>query len=408
MNKISLFITASLVSFSSATAQETSARKQPLNKAHQMNPAVEACLENLSQNCALTAAVQTVSEESQAMERAKVLHGVAQSMIDIGQIDRAKLVLTMAEEAARSTQLSIAVQVALKEAIPLHVALENFDYAESLLSDFTDSSIKDTLLTDIVTGKATAGISFEGLTEYREKFSNARRFFWIKLKLLQEYTIPVPAEGLSDLKAEVLSVSGSVSSYRARAALASILWKNQKQEEAQVIFDQLDQEFLTYSGEAVKARLAAAKLTAMYHAGISGQPLDTMFDFTKRQGHAINSMTEKGYFAEQLGPIEMILGEGASAVFRATYFDQLMDQIEYVHKLAKLSTTSNYAINQTIQSLLVAVNKVEDSYERDVYRMRLIQSARSLSDKDLMIMILKQLEDDDNQAKGLALMAPLL
>lgn len=415
MLKQSIVTSLSAVSFlilsSTVSSQDQAVQKDKtsiVNKVHLMHPAVKSCLANLTQNCSLTAAIKTVNDESQAMERAKVLLGVAESMISLGQKKRANFVLDLAEEAARSTQLSIAIQVALKDIVPLQARLGNYDKAIQLASEVKIKSVRDNLLSLAVQLKAKTGMAYTELAAFSGKISKPNKAFWIMLKIMQEENITLAQPDIDSLRKQVQAITGSISNYRARASFAAILWKNGNKEEAQVIFDALDAEFVTFTNASVRARLAASKLSAMHYAGFDDQVLTVMLDFTKKQALSINSPDEQASFAEKVGPVEVRLGKVDAAVNKSNSFEQMMDQIEYIEKLATLHGKASSSLSRKIRFLSGALVDVEDAYERDVYRYRLLRAALAIQNKVLMIDLMKAMEDDDNQARGLALMAPLL
>lgn len=391
----------------SAGVAAEEAKRGPI-KIHQMNPAVASCLEDLNQNCALTAAVKTVTEEQQAMERAKVLLAVAESMITLGQKDRAKRVLDMAIEAAESTKLSIAMTVTLREAIPLFARLGYFDVTGNLLSKVDNQGLKDDLVMQVLREKAAQDLTYAEMMTWAKLISSPEKAFWATLKVMEEEGINLSAIALNDLGLQVEKQTTFAKKFRARASYAAILWKNGERQKAQTLFDKLDADFVLINAPSAKAQLASSKLAAMFNAGVDNGALTTMLDFTKKQAVSINDPDEKARFAERVGPVEIKLGRVGSAVIRSVYFQDLMTQVEYVEKLAELTGKPADEISQRIDYLANQLSTIEDSYERDVYRYRLLRSALSIKDKGLVKQLIQSMEDDDNQARGLALLAAIL
>lgn len=392
---------------SAKESQSTPAPAAPKNKAHQKNPAVTQCLQNITAGCALTAAVKTVGAETQPMERVKVLVAVAESMITLGQINRANYVLTIADEDARSTGLSIALLVAIKDLVPLHARLGNYDKAFAYLSEVKSDRLKDELLTVILSTQAQQQKDIETLQQTANQLSNPVSRFFTLAKSLQENNVTLSEADLVAFETKVNGLKKGSQQFRGKAALAGLLYQNGQKERALALFDELDSVLLNYGAGITGAMLAASKLNAMAYAGMDKSSLKTMRDYTNKQSFQINATDDHADFAEQIGPVEVELGMIGSAMSRRYYFKSISDQSGYLLKLSERHQRPSRNFTIAISKILETIRQESSRYNRDLFRYQLLRVAYNLKDKSLMQQIIEATEDDDNQARALALMAGL-
>jgi len=373
---------------------------------HRPNEHTIACLEAPTRDCAFTAALQTVIGEEFGIERAKVLIGVARAMIETGQTDQARQTLMMALDEARSVRLTLVTQEKITEISPLLARAGDVAGALALADELQNDSIKDTVLTRIAEEAITAGQVADARVTLSQ-LNNQAKAFWRELTLLARAPRQSLATvDLAGLEAEVRGKTRPDQRYRGLIQVAIIADRMGRPGERNAYIAEADEMFSGVVGIASRAEVASQRARNMFDAGMDDAFVSASYDLALLHGSRLKNTTAQANFAEQIGVIEAARGDLDSALGRLDFFIEVDAKAHYLASLR--SPTNQGILAAQFREALNEIAELQGAYERDLVRLALLEGALGNADLYLVRHIVEAMEDDDNQALALALMAPLL
>ncbi|WP_020399857.1 hypothetical protein [Kordiimonas gwangyangensis] len=382
------------------------AQENPFTTDHKPNGQTLACLQAPTRDCAFTSALQTVIEEEFGVERAKVLVGVASSMIETGQKEQAVQTLMLALDEARTVNISFVTQEKIKEIVPLLARAGDMSGALALTDELQNEGIKDTVLAEV----AEEAIGNGELADARValgKMQNRSRAFWRELTLLARAPeAALTTVNVQDLDADIRALDRTDQRYRGIINLAVIADRKGNAELRDAYLAEADELFPGVVGIAARAEATALRARAMYDAGMDEALVRASYDLAVLHGERLRDGALLPDFARKVGPVEAALGNLDSAIARTEYFDDVDAKAGYLASLR--ANGAGDLVTAKMTEVLDEVEDVEDAYERDVIRLKLLNGALKNANLDLAANIVRAMEDDDNQALALARMAPLL
>lgn len=390
--------------FSTSTA--ALALQVPVTTEHQPNEHTMACLEAPTRDCAFTAALQTVISEEFGIERSKVLIGIARSMITTGQNEQAIQTLMLALDEARSVRLSLVTREKITEIAPLLARAGDSASALALVEELQNPSIKDLVLFKIATEAAHAGQIADARVALRQT-QNQTRAFWRELSLLAR----APRESLAgvdlnELGRRVRAVERTELQYQGLIQLAIIADRMGEAGDRNALITEADELFTSVVGIHHRADATADRARSMFEAGMDPAFVNASYELAVKHGNRLRGAEILASFADKVGAIEAASGNLEVALRRLEVFEDLAAKAKYLSTLRAGRDSSILAAE--IRETLGAVSDIEGAYDRDLVRLTLLEGAIVNNDEYLARQIVKAIEDDDNQAYALALMAPLL
>lgn len=395
-----------LFALSSTTICNASVAQVPVTSEHSPNEHTATCLEAPTRDCAFKAALQTVIAEEFGIERAKVLIGVARSMIATGQNEKAKQTLMLALDEARSVRLSLVTQEKITEIAPLLARAADTAGALALSEELQNDSIRDLVLFKIAEEAADLGSIADARTALKQT-QNRRRAFWRELSLLTR----APKEAIrgvnvADLEGQVRAVERVDMKYRGLIQLAIIADRMGRPGDRNAFISEADELFPSVVGIHPRADATADRARSMFDAGMDDAFVEASYELAVLHGDRLRGNEPLALFAGKVGAIESGSGNLEMALRRLDFFDNIDEKAKYVASLR--GGRNNSILAAQVREMLGEVAQVEGAYERDLIRLTLLEGALSNSDLFLVRHIVEAIEDDDNQAYALALMAPLL
>ncbi|UTW58031.1 hypothetical protein KFE96_14565 [Kordiimonas sp. SCSIO 12603] len=394
-----LVIAALMMSASySGYAQEVSSSDRP--NTHTLN-----CLAQLNRDCAIKAALQTVIEEDFGIQRAKILIGVARSMIATGNTQDAQQTLMLALDEARSVNLSLVTSEKISEIAPLLAKAGDTAGALALVQELSHKTVKDITLLRIAEEAAAAG-TFADARVALAQLSNPKRAFWREISLFSRADKEtIGAADRITVEEIVRTEEAAELKYRGFIILAIMAEKMGETDLAAKYLLEADEFFQTILGQNMKAFIAADRARAMLEAGLNTQAEDS---YAKAIGYA-GRLRAKGphvTFADKIGSVEAASGHLNRAIGRLAYYDDVKEKVRYLKhlKVGQPAEELQTAYNATLDEIAA----MDGAYERDVIRLDLMEAAISNQDLVSAKKIVAAVEDDDNQAFALALLAPLV
>lgn len=372
---------------------------------HRPNEHTLACLEDISRDCSFRAAIQTAIDEELGLEKSKILVGVARSMVRLGDTDRALRTLELAIEEARSARLSLVMQEKIRTIAPLMAEAGDIASALALAEEVQIAGVKDRVLEEIALNAARKGDVASALVAL-DQVSAPRRAFWRRMEVyLYAPVSMLPAVDLLPFVEGIEAEGTPAANYRGLITLGLIERRRGNAAVAEQFFAQADAIFATVVSSELQAELLSLKLRAFYESGADSGELDGIFsDLAAPRGRLSRFSMEA--LSRRVGPIEAATGRAAAALLR---LEQMNDLTEKARYLGSLSTGEPIAAHKAaITEVLGELSELESAYERDNLRLSLLDAAVGAQDLEMGIEIVRMLEDDDNQALGLALLAPLL
>lgn len=373
---------------------------------HRPNDHTMACLEAPTRDCAFTAALQTVIGEELGIEKAKVLIGVARSLIETGQTEQATQTLQLALAEARSVRLSLVTQQKITEIAPLLARAGDVAGGLALTEELQDDGVKDRVLTDIAEEAIRAGHLADARVALGQ-MANRSKAFWRELTLLAR--APREALGvvnLAELDSQVRALPNTEQKYRGIVQLAIIADRMGQPGDRNAYLTEADEMFSGVVGINSRATATSLRARSMFDAGMDDAFIAASYEIALLHGGRLRGNTAQSDFANQIGAIEAARGDVEAALGRLEYFTAVDAKAHY---LASLRASSNESILAAeIRTVLGEVADLQGAYERDIVRLTLLEGALGNTDLYLARQIVEAMEDDDNQALALALMAPLL
>lgn len=382
------------------------AQQVPVTKEHEPNEHTVACLEAPTRDCAFTAALQTVINEEFGIERSKVLIGIARSMIATGQTEQAKQTLMLALDEARSVNLSLVTKEKIAEIAPLLARAGDTAGALALSEELDNPTIKDTVLFKIAAEAAAAGKIADMRVALRQT-QNQVRAFWRELSLLtRSPREALQAVDIADLSTRVRNVERAERRYKGLIQLAIIADRKGDAAERNALITEADELFTGVVGIHHRAEATAERAHNMFEAGMDPAFVNESYQLALKHGNRLRGMEILAAFAGKVGAIEAASGNLDKALRRLEVFGSVAEKAKYLAQLQAGRDSSLLAAE--VRELLDTVSEVEGAYDRDLVRLTLLEGAIANNDSYLGRQIVEAMEDDDNQAYALALLAPLL
>ncbi len=373
---------------------------------HQPNEYTLACLEAPTRDCAFSAALQTVIAEEFGVERSKILTAVARALIETGQQQQAIETLMLALDEARSVNLSLVTQQKITEIAPLLARAGDTAGALALVEELQIANIKQRALIDIAREAILAGRISDGDVALSQ-MTNQTRAFWQKMRLLPLAPAnSLAAINITDLEAQVRSFDQPDRLYRGLVALAVLSSKKGVPEDRQSYLMEADEVFGGIISINDKALATAHRLRTMYDGGMADVHITVSYDLMLSNLSRVKGAETLQSVAELIGVVEADRGDLDAAVKRMEFFTELPDKARYLSSLR--SDTQEGSLSAEMRMILRQIVDLEGVYERDLVRLQLLEGALGNGDLVLATRVIAAIEDDDNQARGLALAAPLL
>jgi hypothetical protein len=407
MKKILLTATSglALLTASSVSAQDAGAPRG-VASSHKPNEHTVACLQALSCDCSISAAMQTVIAEELGLERAKVLVGVARSLIAIGDNARATQTLNLALEEARSVRLTLITQEKIKEIAPLLARAGDLVNALTLAAELQIDSVRDKALAAIAAETAKGG-DLAGAKQAIEKMQNRVRAFWERADaFVVAPSDQITAADIAGFEEQVRLLDKAEAKYRGIAYLAVIADKMGDTVRRDALLAEADELFPAVIGVSQRARVTLQRLQAMKKADLDDALVQASYELAALHGSRLRG-SEIADFALEIGAIEAQNGLIANAVGRLPVFQKPEEKAEYISRLVNGDGSDN-GLSLTYAATLDELSAIEGVYERDLARLTLLEGAIANKSRGLAVPIIEALEDDDNQALGLALLASII
>ena len=378
-----------------------------VTQGHKPSAEMQACLSAPTRECAIAASLDTVIKEEMGLERAKVLSALTEAFIDMKDMEQARGILDMALEEARSVGISIALQISLKDIAPLYARVGEADMAFDLALEMQFEVTRDAVFKEMALLFAAKG-DFNAMQRALDGITNKDKSFWFQVDALKKTDQPIPLDLLTSITAIVGAFDRYDLQYRGKSALAVLKTKSNDAQGATVLWDELDANFVKISSNSVKAQFAAVKVADMALANLDDKLIDEQLGFAQALASRIKSNGELQMLAGYLGPVEMMRGYEKTAVDRAISFDDVSERLKYYIKLAKVKHTQSLPLIKAINKDLIKILAVDGAYERDGLRYHALRAAYQMKDVALIKRIVEAIEDDDNQARGVALLSAIL
>jgi len=378
----------------------------PVTSDHMPNSHTLECLKAPTRDCSFQAAFKTVIDEEFGIERSKVLIGVARSMIAIGQSEQAIQTLMLALDEARSVNLSIVVQEKITTIAPLLAEAGDTAGGLALVQELRSDTIKDQTLINVAEKLIIAGHIADARVALGQ-VKNEVRAFWRFLGLLTQ----APKNALSELefetiKASVQAIEKVDQKYRALIRLAVIADRIGRVDDRNTLIGQADELFVAVVGLQVRAEVTGERARLMFEGGMDDAFVSSSFDMAKLHGSRVRGQDNRSDLARNIGPIEATSGNIETALKRLDVISEVSDQVAYITSLLVHNNSS--VLIERVLKFLDEVTAVDGAYDRDLIRLTLLEGALSNQNIAVAKAIIETLEDDDNQALGLVLMAPML
>ena len=394
-----IFIAALMMSAShTGLAQDLSSTDKP-------NVHTLACLEELNRDCAIKAALQTVIEEDFGIQRAKILTGIARSMIALGNMEDAQQTLMLALEEARSVNLTLVTSEKISEIAPLLARAGDTAGALALVEELAHKTVKDQTLLRIAEEAAATG-TFADARVALAQLSNPKRAFWREISLFSRAGKEViGAADRVTIEQIVRTEETAELRYRGFVLLAIMAEKMGQADLASQYLVEADELFQTILGQNMKAFIAADRARAMYDAGLTDQVEDSYLKAISYSGR-LRATGPRITFADKIGSVEAANGHLAEAVARLAYYEDVKEKVRYLKHL-KVGQPAG-ELRSAYDATLAEIAELDGAYERDVVRLDLMEAVIANKDLASAKQIVSAVEDDDNQAFALALLAPLV
>lgn len=373
---------------------------------HQPNEYTLACLEAPTRDCAFSSALQTVIAEEFGVERSKVLVAVARALIETGQQRQAVETLMLALDEARSVNLSLVTQEKITEIAPLLARAGDTAGALALVEELEIPSVKQRVLIAVARENIVAGRHGEADVALSQMSSDTRAF-WQKLRLLPlAPSDSLASINIADLEEQVRTFEQPDRLYRGLVALAVLSDKKGEPADRQSYLMEADELFAGLVSVNDRALATAHRLRAMHDGGMAPVLIQGSYDLMLLHTSRVRSLETLASIAELVGVVEASAGNLDAAVKRMDVFTELPDKARYLSTLR--SDTDEGSLAAEIRILLREIVDLEGVYERDLVRLQLLEGAIGNDDLLLATRVIAAIEDDDNQARALALAAPLL
>ncbi len=403
MKKITTIALAAVIS---VPALAQNGQNGQIANSHKPNEYTLACLEAPTRDCAFSAALQTVIAEEFGVERSKVLIAVARALIETGQRNQAIETLMLALEEARSVNLSLVTQEKITEIAPILARANDTASALALVEELQISSVKQRTLIAIARENILAGRLADANVALSQMESPTRAF-WQRLRMLP--LAPVSALQALDIKAleaQVRAFEQPDMVYRGLILLAVIADKQGEPADRYTYLMEADELFSSLISLNVRALATAHRLRSMYDGGLTPALVQESYTLALLHSSRIRAPETLESIASLIGVVEADTGDLAAALKRMDVFAEVADKARYLSSLR--AGSDRFTLSAEVRKLLADIVELDGVYERDLVRLQLLEGALANQDLGLAREVITAIEDDDNQAKGLALVAPLL
>ena len=395
-----------IAAFGSTVISAETLAQVPVTTEHRPNDYTMICLEAPTRDCAFSAALQTVSAVDFGIERAKVLIGVARSMIATGQPEKAIETLTLALDEARSVRLNLVTQEKITEIAPLLARAGDTAGALALSQEIQNDSIKDVVLYEIAEEATALGSIADARVALRQT-RNQNRAFWRELNLLtRSPRESLGAVDVASFDSKVRNAERADARYRGLVQLAILADRMQRPGDRNALLVEADEMFPSVAGIHARAEVTADRARSMFEAGMDDAFIEASYELAILHGDRLRGNEPRARFADKVGAVESANGYLDTALARLEFFDTVEEKAAYVASLYGGRDSSILAI--TVREMLKEIAELDGAYARDLIRLTLLEGALRNADLYLAREVVEAIEDDDNQAFALALMAPLL
>ncbi len=392
--------------------QNSPDEKLSVTSEHKPNAHTLKCLEALSRDCTINAALQTVIAEDFGLERAKVLTGVARALAAVGDSERAQRTLALALDEARSVRINIAFQEKIKEIAPVMVQAGDMAGALAISEEVDIPKLRDQVLMRL-SREATKIGSLPDARTALNQMENKRRSFWLGLVALSQASAEEITEAdIKRFEMLVRALDRPDQQYRGFVLLGIAEAMRGSAGSASRLMQEADALFQSVLGFNLRADVTVNRLVDLYQAKVRGEVLADSYNLAILHGDRLRSQSAQEAFAMKIGAVEVELYQVDKALSRVAHFEDQFNRILYITSLVPSIKGKGANISgpvlAAVRQELSALSEIESAYDRDSQRLILLNAAYKAGNLDLMIEIIKQIEDDDNQAYGLALTTPLI
>lgn len=378
---------------------------------HNVPDPIIMCLNAPTRTCAFELSMATAISEKLNIERAKVLIAVSTAMAETGKIDDARMTLNMALEETRQSKISFAVDAKMLEIAPVYAMIGDVDRAIALAATVPTPSGRDRILSRSAERAGLQG-DVAGARKISQAVENRRRAIWVSLKAMQSSVYKGNKQDLIDfadsIYPAIIALKRPADKLLAMVRLSMIYKAGGSKEKASMLQEQTRDIGESFTSYFMQARVAAAQLEFAVVGGnktIKNKALEKLLASEKR----MNSLMDKSSIANEMGSALAFAGHADIAAGYAKFYKEIREKSNYLKTVAQVSDKDvNGAFSAAIGEVLMESEAMENGYEADEVRMNLLHAARGVGDLALSRKIALTMQDDDNAAKALALIIPLL
>ncbi|WP_262694862.1 hypothetical protein [Kordiimonas aquimaris] len=389
-----------------AVSSASLAQNGTVAQSHRPNDYTLACLEALTRDCAFSAALQTVIAEEFGVERAKVLIAVARALSETGQQGQAIETLMLALDEARSVNLNLVTQEKITEIAPLLARAGDSASALALTEELEIKSVKERTLIAIARENMLAGRVADANVALSQ-MENGSRASWQRLRMLPfAPASAIAALNLIELDQQIREYTLPSQLYRGLILMAVVADKRGDTETRQAYINEADEFFASLVSINDRALSTAHRLRIMHDGGLNEAMLTESYNLALLHLGRVRGAETLESVALLIGEVEASLGNLESALARQEVFTDLANKARYLSSIVMSSERA--LIAEQTSAVMAEVSELEGVYERDLIRLQLLEGALGNKDIVLAANIIRSIEDDDNQARGLVLAASLL
>lgn len=378
---------------------------------HNIPDPITTCLNAPTKACAFELSMETAISEKLNIERAKVLIAVSRAMAETGKIDDARMTLNMALEETRQSKMSFAVDAKMLDIAPVYAMIGDVDRAIELAKTVPTPRGRDRILSRSAERAALQG-DVAGARKISQAVENRRRAIWVSLKAMQFLVYKDSKQGLVDfadsIYPAIIALERPADKLLAMVRLSMIYKAGGNNEKARILQEQTRDIGESFTSYFVRARIAAAQLEFAVIGGNKLSKDKALEDFLTSEKR-MNSFMDKSSIANELGSALAFAGHSNIAAGYARFYREIREKSNYLKTIAQVSGKgANGVFSAAIEEVLKESEAIENGYEADEVRMNLLHAARGVGNLVLSRKIALAMQDDDNAAKALALIIPLL
>ena len=378
---------------------------------HNVPDPIITCLNAPTKACAFELSMQTAISEHLNIERAKVLIAVSRAMAETGKIDDARMTLNMALEETRQSKMSFAVDAKMLDIAPVYAMIGDVDRAIALAETVPTPRNRDRILSQSAERAAIQG-NVAGTRKISQAVENRRRAIWISLSAMKLLVYNDSKKGLLDfadsIYPTIIALERPADKLLAMVRLSMIYKAGGDNEKASMLQEQTRDIAESFTSYFMQSRIAAAQLEFAVVNGnktLKNKALERLLASEKR----MTILMDKSSIANEMGLALAFAGHADIAVGYAKFYKEIREKSNYLKTVAQVSDKgARGAFSTAIGEVLKESEAMENGYEADEVRMNLLHAARGVGDLALSRRIALAMRDDDNAAKALALIIPLL